>query len=114
MVATLARMAVALSVPLTDGFITGEVTLDNLSEFISQLPVESHFLTLVIDGQGLIVADSQAQRAGQMLNVNTPVVKEARRGGEIDPSVTFDLDGVKLLGSSLKDVHKPSPSAPKR
>lgn len=63
------RMAVARTVPLTDGFITGEITLDKLSEFISHLPVEGEFITLVMDGHNRVVADSRKQCLGQKLNL---------------------------------------------
>ena len=63
------RLAVALTVPLANGLIIGEITLDKLSEFISHLPVEAELLTYVLDRQGRIVADSQRLRWGQQLNV---------------------------------------------
>ena len=40
------RLAVAVTVPLSDGVIIGEITLDHLSEFISHLPVETGLLTM--------------------------------------------------------------------
>ena len=57
--------------------------------------MESRFLTLVIDGQGLIVADSQRQRSGQVLNLSFSVA--ADRGTQTR-SQAFVLDGVKMLG----------------
>lgn len=95
------RMAVALTVPLADGFITGEITLDNLSEFISHLPVESEILTLVIDGQGIIVADSQKLRWGQVIDLNL-IPKEAPDGGARFSSSAFELDGEQMLGTSVE------------
>lgn len=90
------RLAVALTVPMTGRLITGEITLDNLSEFISHLPVEAGFLTFVIDRQGRIVADSQRLRWGQQLNMATllPI-----RNSDSLASGTFELDGRSLLGT---------------
>ena len=95
------RMAVALTVPLANGSITGEITLDKLSEFVSHLPVKSEFLILVIDDQGRIVADSQKRRSGQVLNINYPVLEETG-GGKQATSTAFELDGIKMLGTVVK------------
>ncbi|WP_419660336.1 two component system sensor histidine kinase [Desulfosarcina variabilis str. Montpellier] len=92
------RMAVALTVPLADSFITGEITLDNLSEIISHLPVESGFRTLVIDGQGMIVADSQKRRWGETLNVNFSDGAMERQAFPMD----FELDGQHMLGTLVE------------
>ena len=85
------RLAVSLTVSLAHGFIAGEITLNKLSELISLLPVESEFLILVIDSQGLIVADSQKRRGGQVLNVNYPAAMGVRGGGQA-ASTGFELD----------------------
>ena len=95
------RMAVALVVPLADGLIVGEITLGNLSEFISLLPLESEIVTLVIDAGGLIVADSQRQRSGQVLSVDFPAVNESV-GDNASISSTFQLDGAEMLGTVVQ------------
>ena len=87
------RMAVSLTVPLADGFIIGEVTLDRLSAFIRQLPVESGFLTLVIDGQGQIVADSGNLHWGEMLRGDVSAV------GQSEATRAFEWDGEPMLGT---------------
>ncbi len=90
------RMAVALGLPMDNGSIIGEIPLGNLAEFISLLPVESEFLTLVIDSHGLIVADSQRRRAGQVLNISYSTAKDS---GMQPASQAFFLDGVKMVGA---------------
>ena len=87
------RMAVALTVPMAGGFITGEITLDNLSEFIRLLPVDSEFRILVIDRVGRVVADSRKQHWGDALDIDLPA-------GEMPAeSTAFELDGEHMLGS---------------
>jgi PAS domain S-box-containing protein len=92
------RMAVALTVPLANGFIIGEIALDNLSAFVSHLPVQSEIRIMVIDGQGLIVADSQKRRRGEVLNLKlTP--GEAFAGATRGADNVFELDGERMLGT---------------
>ena len=92
------RMAVALTVPLANGYIIGEITLDKLSEFISDLPVEAEQLIFVVDGQGRIVADSQKKRLGEMLNLYLNTLDETN-GQTLFPSDVFELKGVRMLGT---------------
>ncbi|WP_022666447.1 PAS domain S-box protein [Desulfospira joergensenii] len=92
------RMAVALALPLNGGFLIGEITLDKLSEFIRDLPVESEFRTMVIDGQGIIVADSQKRHWGERLNVNFPTPAGPENSNPVTSTV-FELDGEQMLGS---------------
>lgn len=89
------RLAVARTVSLTDGFIIGEITLDKLSEFVSHLPVEDEFITLIMDGQSRVVADSRKQRLGQKLNLKGI-------GGSTHTANFFELDGIKLFGTLLE------------
>ena len=95
------RMAVALIVPLGDDFMVGEITLGNLSEFISLLPLEAELVTLVIDAGGLIVADSQRRRSGQVLSVDFSSANEPL-GDNLPASSTFQLDGVEMLGTAVQ------------
>ena len=83
---------------MADSLITGEITLDKLSEFISHLPVEAGFLTYVIDRQGRIVADSQRLRGGQQLNMATLPTNRTDDGDQFASSA-FELDGRSLLGT---------------
>jgi PAS domain S-box-containing protein len=98
------RLAVALTIPLADSLITGEITLDNLSEFISHLPVEAGFLTYVIDRQGRVVADSQRRHSGQQLNVAT-LPTNKHEGDKQFASSSFELDGRPFLGTVV-DIHQ--------
>ncbi len=92
------RLAVALTIPLSDNLITAEITLDNLSSVISQLPVESGFLTYVIDRKGRIVADSRRLNWGQRLNVAISSLTGPEEGGPFI-SGSFELDGKSFLGT---------------
>ncbi|WP_319521511.1 PAS domain S-box protein [uncultured Desulfosarcina sp.] len=95
------RMAVALTIPLADGFIIGEITLDRLSAFIRQLPVESEYLTMVIDSRGQIVADSRNLRWGEVLQASFPLAG-GPTGGPSAATKTFELDGERMLGTLVE------------
>ena len=64
------RLAVALAIPISDQTIIGEITTNQLSKFISQLPVESEIFTMILDHRGRIIADSQRTYGGQQANLN--------------------------------------------
>jgi PAS domain S-box-containing protein len=92
------RLAVALTIPLADNLITAEITLDNLSGVISQLPGETGFLTYVIDGNARIVADSQRRHWGQRLPDSLLPLADPGHGGRFI-SGAFQLDGTSYLGT---------------
>ncbi|WP_319410001.1 PAS domain S-box protein [uncultured Desulfosarcina sp.] len=98
------RMAVALTVPMTDSVIVGEITLDKLSEVISHLPAEAGLLTLVLDQQGRIVADSQRFRWGQQLSLSA-LPASVPDGKAPNTSSSFELHGRTFLGTMV-DVHE--------
>ena len=92
------RLAVALTIPLGENLITAEITLDNLSSVISQLPGETGFLTYVIDHKGRIVADSQQLHWGQRLNDSLWSFAVPKHGGQII-SGSFERNGTSYLGT---------------
>lgn len=92
------RQAVALTIPLGHNLITAEITLDNLSSVISQLPVEAGFLIYVIDRKGRIVADSQRLHWGQRLNDSLFSLAGTENSGSFI-SGSFELDGKEYLGT---------------
>nr|WP_320192156.1 PAS domain S-box protein [uncultured Desulfobacter sp.] len=92
------RLAVALTIPMADTLITAEITLDNLSEKISQLPGKTGYLTYVIDRKGRIVADSQRLHWGQRLQGSLFAFAEPENGGQVI-SGSFELDGTSYLGT---------------
>jgi PAS domain S-box-containing protein len=94
------RMAIAVTVPLTDGVIVAEVTLDRLSEFISHPPVEAGLFTLVVDRRGRIVADSQCLRGGQSLNMASLPASRVADGAATSSSI-FEMEGRRLLGTMV-------------
>nr|WP_319491979.1 PAS domain S-box protein [uncultured Desulfobacter sp.] len=99
------RLAVALTIPLADQLLTAEITLNNLSEVISQLPGETGFLTYVIDGKARIVADSQQRHWGQRLQDSLlPIAGPGHDGQVISDS--FQLDGTPYIGTvvSIEDL----------
>ena len=63
------RPAVALNVSLEADRIIGEITLDQLSDFISQLPLRAGLYTMVLDRQGRIVTASKRFQKGKRLNL---------------------------------------------
>lgn len=95
------RLAVALTIPLSDNRITAEITLDNLSAVISRLPVEAGLLIYVIDRQGRIVADSRRLHWGQRLNA---AISSPSGPGDDGPVVSrsFELAGTSFLGTVVE------------
>ncbi|MFH0995491.1 MAG: PAS domain S-box protein [Pseudomonadota bacterium] len=92
------RMAVAVTIPLSDRAIVGEITVDQLSVLISNLPVESGLVMMILDRRGRIVADSQGILGGQKLieNIIPPTHDD---GDGTYSSNAFELDGRPLIGT---------------
>ena len=88
-------MAVALTVPMLDGLIIGEITLTKLSAFISHLPVEERLFALVVDRQGRIVADSKRIREGQQIKLGALSPFQTDEGTRLN---TFQIDGLTVVG----------------
>jgi hypothetical protein len=59
------RLTVSLAIPVANQVLIGEVAIDRLSEFIGRLPAEAGMLTLILDRQGQIIANSQSLLGGQ-------------------------------------------------
>lgn len=95
------RPVVALTIPLAQRFIVGELTLDRLAGFINPLPRESELLTLIIDKQGTIVADSQRRYWGQIFPDS---IVSMTQFSDISHAISkiFELNGQKMLGAVAK------------
>ena len=98
------RLAVALAIPMTDQVIIGEITTDRLSEFISHLPVESGLITMILDRQGRIIADSQQSLGGQQLSPHILHIISSEQGGQ-SATRKFELQGKALIGT-IVDVEQ--------
>lgn len=97
-------LAVALTVPFQDHALIGEITLDRFSELLSNLPVEGNILTIVLDGNGRIIADSQRQHWGRQLDLAT--LPPEKTGTELSfSSIPFELNGNQMLGTMVKVHH---------
>ncbi len=95
------RVAVALMVPLSGGFIIGEITLDKLSAYIRNFAGDSDFFTLVVDRQGMIVADSRNLHVGEVLRVAFPDATGS--AGHIPAAAkAFEWDGQRMLGTLVE------------
>ncbi|WP_320040247.1 PAS domain S-box protein [uncultured Desulfobacter sp.] len=95
------RPAVALTLPLTHGFLVGELSLDNLAGFINTLSPKSELLTLIMDNQGTIVTDSQRRYWGKSLpDDGTTRTKSTNQSWTV--SGAFEFNGLKLLGAVAK------------
>jgi len=95
------RPVVALTLPLAEGFIVGELTLDKLAGFINPLPQESELLTLIIDKQGTIVADSQQRYWGQMFPKSVVSMTQYPDKSQAISKI-FELNGQRMLGAVAK------------
>ncbi len=95
------RVAVALMVPLEGGsFIIGEITLDKLSSYIRHPEVESELLTLMVDGRGVIVADSRNRHMGEVLQLAySDADGSAGHGTAAVAAKAFEWNGEEMLGT---------------
>lgn len=64
------RLAVALAIPMGYRVMIGEITIERLSQFISQLPVEPGLFTMIVDRQGRTVADSRPGYGGRQVDAS--------------------------------------------
>lgn len=92
------RMAVAITVHLPGQVIVGEITLNNLSDFIGNLPIETDLRTMILDRDGRIVADSGLAGMGRQLELKAlPASKNANPPS----SERYRMDGVELIGAMV-------------
>ncbi|MBI5063522.1 MAG: cache domain-containing protein [Desulfatitalea sp.] len=59
------RMAVAVSIPLGEHVIVGDITVDRLSAPIRRLPLEAGWIMMILDQRGRIVADTRGVADGR-------------------------------------------------
>jgi PAS domain S-box-containing protein len=98
------RMAVAVAIPMKDQAVIGEITVDQLSEFISRLPVQSALITIVLDRQGRVISSSQREFSGRHFDLeNFPPSEETKLGKLV--SHQFELDGQPLFGTHVTIDH---------
>jgi PAS domain S-box-containing protein len=94
------RLAVAVAIPAKAQTIVGEIAVDHLSEYISNLPVESALLTIVLDRQGRVVAASERNLSGRQLSIQDFPEQDHPNTGQL-MSQPFEIDGRPLLGTSV-------------
>jgi PAS domain S-box-containing protein len=92
------RLAVALAIPGWERMVIGEITLDRLSEFIRDLPVEPGLLTMIVDRQGRIIADSKRGIGGQQISSDVvPLLHDESK--EHPDTSSFEMEGKPYIGS---------------
>jgi PAS domain S-box-containing protein len=92
------RLAVALAVPRAQRSVIGEITVDRLSEFVRELPVESGLVTMIVDRQGRIIADSKQGIGGQQISSDLVPLLHAESQEHPDVS-TFEMEGMPYIGT---------------
>jgi PAS domain S-box-containing protein len=92
------RLAVAVARPSPRGIVMGEITIDHLSEFISNLPLEPGLFAMILDRRGTVVADSQKVWSGRQLSAEIPLAVD-QNGPDSFASNMFDLGGRRLVGT---------------
>jgi PAS domain S-box-containing protein len=96
------RLAVAVAVPLRHRVMVGEITIERLSQFISQLPVEAGLFTTIIDRQGRTIADSRPGFSGRQVDSSIHAILS----DELNPgTTTFEMDGKVLIGTIVAVEH---------
>ncbi|WP_419175901.1 ATP-binding protein [Desulfosediminicola sp.] len=96
-------LAVALKVPFSGHSITGEISLLRFSELISNLSGTGDTVTIVLDGNGRIVADSNKESWGQQFDLSK--LPQAGSAGSSKSSMSFELHGTQMLGTMVKVHH---------
>jgi PAS domain S-box-containing protein len=92
------RLAVACAVPAAERIVIGEITLDQLSDFIRQLPVEAGLFTLILDRGGRVIADSERSLGGLRLD---PATLPTGAGALAGQAAAFELGGRRLVGTMV-------------
>ena len=93
------RMAVAVTISLPNRLIVGEITLDNLSEFIKHNPDETELRTLIMDQTGRVVADSDLVSMGRQFELKT--LPKIQKKNELSYQI-YHLNDKKLVGVMVK------------
>jgi len=104
------RLAVALTIPMAEQVLVGEIAIDRLSEFLGHSPADSEFLghspadskmlSMILDRKSQIIAHSQANLSGQQLSLgHLPIVRDALQGRFATRSV--ELDGEMFVGTPV-------------
>ena len=95
------RLAVALAIPVNQRLLIAEITLNRLSGLISNLPVESGFITLILDRNGRIIGDSTRRHWGEQIHPG--VCGMAGSGTAASYAAhTFAFDGRQMLGTVVE------------
>ncbi|HBZ53969.1 MAG TPA: hypothetical protein DEO88_01075, partial [Syntrophobacteraceae bacterium] len=94
------RLAVALAIPMGYRVMVGEITIERLSQFIRQLPVEQGLFTTIVDRQGRIIADSRPGFSGRQVDAGILGMVQDRSQAQGSPT-TFEMDGRILMGTTV-------------
>lgn len=98
------RMAVAYVIPIGSGTLVGELSIERLARFLSNLPAESRLVTMLLDGRDQVVAQSHGSFSGHHIDMyNAPMFGGTRP--ESADSRGFRLEGRNYIGS-LVDVRR--------
>lgn len=98
------QLAVAVMTPKARLTITGEITLHRLSELISQLSMQGDIVSIVLDRNNHIIADSKKERWGQQLS-SAALADYMPEPSNSVSSLSFVLDGERMLGTMVKVHH---------
>lgn len=90
------RLAVAVAIPIEDDLLVGEITLENLSGFISHIPVHDAMRIALVDELGRVVADSNLHNLGYYLG---DALVGLSAGDESKTARSFIWDGEKMVAS---------------
>ena len=75
------KVSIGLAVPMDEGVLVGDFSIERLSDFVRQIRTDGEILPIIIDRKGHLVAHPSSNLAAQQLNVaNTMLVKNALRG----------------------------------
>ncbi|MFZ1641181.1 MAG: diguanylate cyclase [Candidatus Contendobacter sp.] len=94
------RLAVALTIPVMDQVIVGEIAIEPLTVFLNRLPDESDLLAIILDRRDQVIAHSRRALGGQQLNLsNLPIIRATLRDQFATQSFLFE--GEELVGTMV-------------
>ena len=95
---TSGQMVVAVTIPLSNRALIGEITVERLTDITQGLPAESDLITMILDRRGGIIADSRGIIDTQNYKKELFAETKGDRHG-VSSSTSFQLKGKTFIGS---------------
>ena len=91
------RPSIAYILPLYHGYLSGEVSLKKLSQFLRQITPEDGRLVMITDRNGQVIADHDGTYSARQMNINNLDLMQRKSSQQVNGSFTFE--GIEYIGS---------------